>query len=82
MNILETIEKFLFAIYGGFVGALFSLLATGNQTGIQFWFLTVLYGAFLLIVLYLLNFCKSKNKDQKTRIKKYDKNYCEQHIRK
>ena len=57
----KTLETFVFTIYGGFVGAVFSLYATGTQTGIQVWFLIFFYGVIVLIILCLLNLKRNKN---------------------
>ena len=51
----KTLENLIFTIYGGFVGAVFSLYATGTQTGKQLWFL-IFFFVFVFIISLQPNF--------------------------
>ena len=59
-HLRNTLKNIIFSIYGGFVGAVFGLYATGNHTGKQVWFLIFVYLIPVLILVYLIDLRKKK----------------------
>ena len=64
INWKRTLESFIFAIYGGFVGAVIGLYALELHTGKQALFLIFIYGIPVFLLVWLLNFTKNNEKEK------------------
>jgi len=55
LSVWDIFIELILAVYGGFVGVLFALYASGNHTGLQVWFLIFYYGIFAFAAILILS---------------------------